>query len=229
MTDKVADGTRNKKKLAIGCGLGALALAILIPILISVIVAFGFHHIVFVYGQPVVALSQDEKHFDPLKEQEHVVHLAGPGTGFVAMTASGVRRDGTLDLTSTVVRSRATYEFFGQNINADAPLGVSQKTEKITIDAYPKGNRLTRVVGDTRYYSYEIGLRKEVSDFGPARPRPWPFPTCSFRTLWDHAVKNGTPESAVAQIDFKDGKYTFSVLETPYTYRFDQTCSPINQ
>lgn len=219
-------GALKNKKLAIGCGIAALILLVLTPVAVSFVIAKGFHTLVFVYGQPVVALSQDEKNFDPIKEKDHVLHLAGTGTGFVSLSASGVRRDGTQDLTSEIVKPRATYEFFGQALHGDAPLGVSRGTEQITINAYPKGNRLTKIVGVERFYSYEIGLRKEVFNGGPGRYRPWPFPTCSFRTLWDYAVKRGTPESAVAAITFRDGKYTFEIRETEYKFEFDQNCAP---
>jgi len=211
------------KKNLLKWGLSGAGCLITVGFPLALVFGFGLLYYFTGFRGQQALLSQDESRFDPILEKDNVLKLAGEGAEFLSFSATGVRSDGTIDLGSKVVPSTAFYQLRGPRENPNAPPGVEPRFEMITIGAWPKGNRLTQVVGHTKHYTFEWGLGKTTFNTGSNDPRI-PFPACSFRTLWAEAMKGGAPKNGVASISYDHRGYRFSIGGTTHNFDFDASC-----
>jgi hypothetical protein len=184
-----------------------------------------------------VEIAGDATRFDPVAGLDQAIALAGPGARLEGLRASGVRRDGTQDLTATYTPApHATYSLY-----RDAPppvpappLGAGGSADgrwyqSLIVQAYRPGQQrqVTSIGGG-------IGLRIRYTNRGldlaegavSGEPRSdLPAPACPFVRLWDDAIAQGAPADAVAQISYDDRGYRFNIPGL-FHRRYGMDCRP---
>lgn len=184
-----------------------------------------------------VAIDGDPARFDPVAGLDQVMSLAGPGARLELLRATGVRRDGTLDLTATY--SPAPYAAYELHRDAPAPKAAppvgaggspdGRWYQSLRVEASRPGKRrqVTQIGGGIaqRYWYVNQGLDLDAGDVsGKPGQRPVPPPACSFVRLWEIAIAQGAPKDAVAQIRYDARGYAFNIPGT-FSRRFDANCT----
>jgi hypothetical protein len=106
--------------------------------------------------------------------------------------------------------------------------GTGDNLQLITIRADRPGWNVVGRDGPDTYYDWSRGLTRLEPAVLPAVALPTTAPPrCSFKQLWDEAIKLGAPEDAVANIHLRLDAYTFTIEGTPHSYRFDKDCAPL--
>lgn len=188
-------------------------------------------------GPEMQAIQGDPSNFDPLVSLDQAQAFAGDGARIAAITAAGVRSDGTMDLNADYTPAPYTdYEFvilIDPPENAP-PVGAGgnsggQWYQPITISAFEPGQmrRFTQIGGDMNITSQYVneGMTREVGE-PTTNPfdLPIPAPRCLFTDLWDEAIQQGAPEDGIATIDYDEDGYTFNMVGV-MVLRFDMDCS----
>lgn len=181
-------------------------------------------------------IDGDPARFDPVAGLNQVMGLAGPGARLELLRASGVRRDGTIDLTAAW--SPAPYAAYELHRDAPAPktappLGAGGSADgrwyqSLRVEAAKPGRRrqVTRIGGGVAQRDWYVsrGLDIDVGDVsGKPGRRPVPPPACSFARLWDAAVAQGAPSDAVARVSYDAQGYFFNIPGI-FNRRFDTDC-----
>lgn len=221
------------------------AIALLIVLALSVLSPIWFGgrvgDMAISLGSPerqTVAVAGDPARFDPVAAYRQISALAGPGARLESLRATGVRRDGTMDLTATYDQPpHATYE-----LHREAPAPVPAPPvgaggsidgrwfQSLRVDAYRAGQerQVTRIgdgVGLTyRYINRGLDLDEGRVTGTPDKPAV-PPPACGFVRLWDEAIAQGAPAEAVAQITYDADGYRFNIPGV-FNRRYTMGCVP---
>ena len=183
------------------------------------------------------AVAGDASRFDPVAALDQVLALAGPGARLEQLSTSGVRSDGTLDLTATYTPApRASYTLHREvPAPADAPpLGAGGSRDgrwyqALRVDAYRPGQmrQVTKVGGGIgrRYRYVNRGLDLEVDDVTGEAGEAVPPPACRFDRIWRQAIADGAPADAVAQIGYDARGYSFNIPGV-FNRRYGPGCAP---
>ncbi len=185
-----------------------------------------------------VAVAGDQSRFDPVAAYAQVMAFAGPGARLESLRATGVRRDGTMDLTATYSPApHVTYELHREAPAPDPapPVGAGGSADgrwfqSLRVDAYRAGQerQVTRTgngVGLTyRYINRGLDLDEGSVSGAPDKPVA-PPPACSFARLWEDAVAQGAPADAVAQISYDMNGYRFNIPGV-FNRRYAMDCTP---
>lgn len=183
-----------------------------------------------------VIIDGDPAHFDPVAGLKQVMSVAGSGAHLERLRATGVRRDGTIDLTAAYSPApSAAYEL---HRNAPAPKiapppGAGGSADgrwyqSLRAEASKPGRRrqVTEIGGSVahRYWYVSRGLDFDAGDVsGEPGQTPAPPPACNFARLWDTAIAQGAPKDAVAQVRYDARGYTFNIPGI-FSRRFDMDC-----
>jgi hypothetical protein len=174
----------------------------------------------------------DPRNFDPVAALPGVTDYAGKNSHLVSIRAYYVRSDGTLDLNASNYNPYVEYKFY-RELDApppDAPpVGAGGTVngkwyEPVDITAYQPGQ--WRSVSGTVSYTYQNqGMERETSS--PTANLYDTFastPECSFKDLWDVALKHDAPKDAVAIIEYDANGYSFDISGASVNLDFDLAC-----
>lgn len=184
-------------------------------------------------------IAGDAARFDPVAGLGQALALAGPGARLERLDASGVRRDGTLDLTARYAPApRTAYQLHRPAAAPDPapPVGAGGSPDghwyqSVRVEAYRPGQRrqVTTTTGSNRvqyfYVNRGLDMAEGVVSGTPGGP-PLPPPACRFARLWDEAIAAGAPADAVAQIRYDAGGYAFNIPGI-FNRRYGRDCRPL--
>jgi hypothetical protein len=155
----------------------------------------------------------------------------------VKIRLSGVRSDGTLDLTATYTPApRADYSFQRKLSAPPAnapPIGAGGSAtgewyEPIEVGVYKPGQRrsVSRRGGSSSVSVQYVnrGMQREGKDPVATGQATIPAPSCKLSALWEQAIAKGAPSSAVAVIEYTKDGYAFSITGTSFRYAFGTDC-----
>ncbi|HET6643988.1 MAG TPA: hypothetical protein VFG65_00650 [Fimbriimonadales bacterium] len=220
----------------VGCGLiGCLA--------VFAICGYILYRAVAGAGGFIAALTGDRsetfalaspRRFDPLKQFEAIHRRVGQKARLVSIRATGVRPDGTMDLTANFTPApRATYEFFAITTKDAAkmpPVGAGRRphdvwAEQITADCYRPGtrSRITKISGNLRSSYYRVNQGVTIDRRDPAMIDPdtaAPDPTLTTEEMWKEALGKGANKDAVATIEYDSNGYSFTISGSGYVLRW---------
>jgi hypothetical protein len=177
----------------------------------------------------------DPSRFDPIASMDSIQAQVGDGAELIEMSSTFVKSDGTQDLTTDVYFARSDYEFVREVPPPDdaPPIGAggsaSGRWYQIThVDIHDPG-QWRQVTGSTSYSYLHKGMA--LDEFTPTgnKPDTIPPPTCPFSILWQHAIADGVPSDAVANIAYDNMEYEFYISDLGYRARFDATCQKIEE
>lgn len=219
---------RPEKTIKLGCLGPALLIAFIIAIT-GVPMALAFFGVEAFKTGRLTDLDHPER-FDPIKHLPIAKKMAGPNLQMTQLIAQSVRADGTVDLTASW-RPTVMFQYVAPNAAGDLPVGApgtGDNIQLITIRADRPGWNATGQIGPDTYYDWSRGLTRLEPMTMPAMIMPTTAPPkCSFKKLWDEAIKRGAPRDAVANIQFRTDAYAFTIEGTPHAYRFDKDCAPL--
>jgi hypothetical protein len=173
--------------------------------------------------------------FDPFGDYKEVVAGIGlPSARLVSIEASGVRPDGTMDLTAEYTPGpRASYEFIEpteEGKDKMPPVGAGRKPEDVwarvvTAEAYRPGQRshITKMGGsiNAEYYHTNQGVTvKFASPHAQTLPAALSAPSVSTQEMWKKALSLGAPKDAVAQVSYDAKGYGFWITGTEISLRW---------
>ncbi len=166
----------------------------------------------------------DPTRFDPMAGLDEVLAWGGPEARLERIYVSGVRRDGTLDLTADFSRAPSvTYELHRTVEAPDPapPVGAGGSADgrwfqSLRIEAIKPGKRrqTTRIGGGSaeRLWYVSRGLDRHAGDVtGAPSQAAIPLPTCDLANLWTLAIAQGAPPDAIARIRYDARGYTLAV------------------
>lgn len=177
--------------------------------------------------------------FDPVKSLPEIQDFAGKDSILISISASYVKPDGTMDLKAKYL-PQVTYIFYRPihevyKPESDLPAGIIEN-KIVTYDAetiivfirkpgysHPTVNGVETTERDTGMTKH---CTKEAKDV--YKDRTVKGPPLSFKQIWELAIKNDAPQDAVAFITYDISGYKFSILYTPYNFKFDLNGDLIN-
>ena len=173
--------------------------------------------------------------FDAFGDYKEVVAGMGmPSARLVSIEASGVRPDGTMDLTAEYTPGpRASYEFIEPTEEGKEkmpPIGAGRKPDdvwarKVTAEAYRPGqtSHITKRGGsiNAEYYHTNEGVTfKPDSPRAQAMPEALSAPKVTTQEMWKKALSLGAPKDAVAQVSYDAKGYGFWITGTKISLRW---------
>jgi hypothetical protein len=190
------------------------------------------------YSEPVVG---DAANFSPMDGLAQATRLAGEGAQFAEFDFTGVRSDGTMDLTDTSLNASAEYVFLRPVPQpADAPpVGSPGNTggpwfEPIRLRAYQPGQFRTRrtsgggVSTSIQYINQGMEMQIDEPTTSPFEEIA-PVPTCSLADLWAEAISDfDAPADGVANISYEEGQYEFR-MSTGVNITFTDGCKVLGR
>jgi hypothetical protein len=224
----------HKKASSAGC----FTIALLIGgiIVVSILVCGGipilFSSLVVERTAPVPG---DASNFDPIAHFDAIQQYGGENLKIVSINAWYVRSDGTLDLYADY-NPYVEVVFYRELAQppADAPpVGAGGSPddrwyEKVEVKLRRPGQLWTVTSGGNSYQYVNLGMEQDVSR--PTTHTPGEAtskPICSFKTLWDAALKQDAPTSAVATIRYNANGYEFSIRDTNIRLNFNWECQVV--
>jgi hypothetical protein len=179
----------------------------------------------------------DPQRYDPFDYYARVHDFAGTDADLVEIRLTGVRSDGTLDLTATYTPApRADYLFqrkLGQPPASAPPVGAGGSAsgdwyEPVEVEVYRPGQRrrVSRTGGSSSVsiqYTNR-GMEREIKAPEAAGEATVAAPPCKLTALWEEAIARGAPASAVAVIEYTADGYRFAISGTAFSYSFDTDC-----
>jgi hypothetical protein len=173
--------------------------------------------------------------FDPFGDLPEVVAGVGGSGRLVSIEASGVRPDGTMDLTAEYTPApRASYKFIEPTEEGKErmpPVGAGRKPDDVwaravTAEAYRPGQRshITKMGGNVNaeYWHTNEGVTVKFSSPGAqALPAGLGAPVLTTREMWEKALSLGAPRDAVARVSFDEEGYEFDITGTGFSLRWD--------
>lgn len=208
-----------------------IAVAVLLSFLVFVVLpAMGAAGLTRLWGEHGASAQRtrdvpgDPTRFDPIAALDEVLAWAGPNARLERIYVSGVRRDGTLDLTADFSPApSATYELH-REVEAPVPappVGAGGSTDgrwfqALRIEALEPGKRrqTTRIGGGSAERSWYVsrGLDLHEGDVaGTPTEAAIPLPVCTLASLWTLAIVQGAPADAVARIRYDARGYSFAI------------------
>jgi hypothetical protein len=247
---------RGRTGCLIGCGIGVL---VLVPLVLAFV--FAILPILGIVGGPGVlgplggllnAESMlkrefnielrdldgaDPQRYDPFGYYAQVHDFAGTDAALVKIRLTGVRSDGTLDLTATYTPApRADYLFqrkLSQPPASAPPIGAGGSAtgdwyEPVEVEVYRPGQRrrVSRTGGSSSVsiqYANR-GMEREIKTPVAKGEATIVAPACALTTLWEQAIAKGAPASAVAVIEYTAAGYHFTISGTSFNYNFGTDC-----
>ena len=172
----------------------------------------------------------DPTNYAAISAVADVVAFAGPGSTLESMVLSGVREDGTIDLTASYP-SHASYTLTAP---ASSPTGLpvggggftGPGHRRVTVDVRkPDVGRLERRSdgGERVYTDRGMNKREDSPEAGAVVARA--LPACTPQQLWQAARQRGAPAGAVASIAWDGAAYRFSIVGAAVTVLFDASCT----
>lgn len=206
-----------------------VVLLVIIPSCISVVdTGFGAET---TYDPP----GSDNTRYDPIAAVGEIQAQIGEGTELISLSSTYVKSDGTQDLVTDLYTAVSNYEFVREVPPPDnaPPIGAGGSTTgrwyQITqVDIYSPG-QWRQVTGSTNYTYLHKGMDLDNYDPTGTRPAIIPLPRCSFATLWEQALKDDVPESAVAFINYDSDGYEFYISDLGYRAEFDMECQYLGE
>lgn len=217
----------------------ARTMIVVVPIAVAVLLSFlvfealpamGAAGLMRLWGEHGASAQQtrdvpgDPTRFDPIAALDAVLAWAGPNAKLERIYVSGVRRDGTLDLTADFSPApSATYELHREVEAPDhaPPVGAGGSTDgrwfqPLRIEALKPGKRRqTTRIGDgsaERFWYVSRGLDLHEGDVtGAPSQAAIPLPTCNVASLWARAIAQGAPPEAVARIRYDARGYALAI------------------
>jgi hypothetical protein len=172
--------------------------------------------------------------FDPFASLSEVQKQVGPGAKLLSIEASGVRPDGTMDLTAQYTPGpRASYAFVEPTEEGKGrmpPVGAGRKPDDVwargvKAETYRPGqtSHITKRVGsiNAEYYHTNQGVTVDFdSPRAQALPDALPAPSVSTQEMWKKALSLGAPKDAVAQVSYDAKGYGFWITGTKIKLRW---------
>lgn len=172
----------------------------------------------------------DNTHFDPIAAADDIQAQIGESAELMGMSSTFVKSDGTQDLVTELYVATTNYEFVREVPTPDnaPPIGAGGSPDgkwyQVTdVDIFRPG-QWRQVTGSSEYTYLHKGMALDPYDPRGSKPDTIPMPRCSFATLWERALQDGVPESAVAMIDYDADGYDFSISDLGYYAEFDVDC-----
>jgi hypothetical protein len=173
--------------------------------------------------------------FDPFADLGEVTAGVGAKARLVSIEASGVRPDGTMDLSADYTPSpRATYEFIEPTEEGKErmpPVGAGRKPDDIwargvKAEAYRPGQRshITKMGGNVNaeYWHVNEGVTvKFETPRAQALPEALAAPSLSTREMWEKAISLGALRDAVARVSYDAEGYEFDIAGTGFSLRWE--------
>ena len=173
--------------------------------------------------------------FDPFGDFKEVVAGIGlPSARLVSIEASGVRPDGTMDLTAEYTPApRASYKFVEpteEDKERMPPVGAGRKPDDVwarvvTAEAYRPGqtSHIRKMGGNinAEYWHTNEGVTVDFSSPGAqALPDALAAPSLSTREMWEKALSLGAPRDAVARVSYDEKGYGLWITGTEISLRW---------
>jgi len=214
---------------------GAIVLVALGAVVAFFIYRFFSTMIGEVMNEETFELSRPSS-FDPFGDLKEVIAGVGrPSARLVSIEATGVRSDGTMDLTAKYQPApRASYEFIEETDEGKEkmpPVGAGRKPDDVwarvlKAEAYRPGQRsyVQKTGGNinAKYWHTNQGVTvKPDSPRAQALPSALPAPSLSTREMWEKALSMGAPKDAVATVSYDAKGYEFSITGTGLSLRWE--------
>lgn len=205
------------------------------PVLTTAMAESGFNDMMqafSVVAQESQPVPGDSSHFDPIASLPAVRDYAGDSDELlISIEAHGVRRDGTVDLT-TESASYVDYSFQRTFSTIATRAAESNPTStqdvllhrSMTIRLSKPGEQARKFNGSSSdtYTTEGMGLVGITMDAGAQVSLA--DPTCSFADLWDIAAQRDAPASSVATILYDEEGYHFSIDGMSIKLDFNNDC-----
>lgn len=244
---------RRRTGCLIGCGVAILAIVPLVAVFVfAILPILGIPSFLGPLGgllnaEPMLKREfnvemrelegTDPKRYDPFGYYAQVHDFAGTDAALVKIRLTGVRSDGTLDLTATYTPAPRAAYLFQRKLSAPPPsappIGAGGSAtgdwyEPIEVEVYRPGQRrrISRTGGSssvTIQYTNR-GMQRQIDDPVAKGEATVSAPTCALTALWEQAIANGAPASAVAAIEYTADGYYFAISGTAHTYNFGADC-----
>ncbi len=168
----------------------------------------------------------DAAKYDPIASYPQIVQFAGSNLKLLSVDMKDVKADGTLDLTADY--GAEVYYYFAHVLDNSptkaAPLGAGgnpggTEAEGITVHLGKPGMK-----NYSRDNYYDYGMSSLTLSASPLTQTIVDPPGCSLKQLWETAIKQDAPATAVAHIEYGSYGYTFSIDGTPLNLQFDPNC-----
>jgi hypothetical protein len=180
------------------------------------------------------APGEDNSRFDPIAAIPAIQTQIGESPELMSLRSTYVKSDGTQDLTTEIYNARTTYEFVREVPEPDnaPPIGAGGSADgkwyQVTgVDIFRPGQ--WRSVSGSENYTYQHkGMDLDNHDARGTKPETLAIPRCSFATLWQQAIQDGIPDSAVASISYDAEGYDFSISDLAYYAEFNQDCELVS-
>jgi|SRR5687768_3661860 len=213
--------------------IGGIGCVVLVGIVIFAFVRFFSAVIGEVMNEETFEVSKPSA-FDPFAGLGEVQPQVGAASRLVSIEASGVRPDGTMDLTAEYTPGpRASYEFIEpteEGKDKMPPVGAGRKPDDVwargvKAEAYRPGqtSHITKRGGsvNAEYYHTNDGVTvKFDSPRAQALPSALPSPSVSTKEMWEKALSLGAPKDAVAQVSYDAKGYGFWITGTKISLRW---------
>ncbi len=219
---------------------GCLGAVLFLGLVLAVLAAFGVFGLAKLWRGDGGSVDPpgDPRAFDPVGQYAAIAEYAGPGTALVRMQAEQVRPDGRLDLGADYRPAPRVNYAFVRSVPAPAnapPLGAGAPADgrwhqQVEVELSQPGTlRLVRSAGNnnvtvTRYVNRGME-RREQPPSGAAVEASVPPPACPLQRLWQAAIVQGVPATAVASIGYDRDGYDFDVRGTRWSLRFAHDCT----
>jgi len=175
----------------------------------------------------------DPENFDPISTYPAVQSYAGEGFVLTQMAAVGVRKDGTIDLTDKSFNPEVEYRFQREVAPPDdaPPVGAGGGGKwlmEVTVTVERPGKTWHETSNNYEGRRRTKGMMREEGTPRSGEPEQGlARPSCSFAQMWEHAIEQGAPAEAVAEIDYDERGYEWSIQGTDFEFEFDPSCALI--
>lgn len=221
--------TRTKIPILITIAVIAVVILVVIPSCVSAFdTGFGAET---TYDPP----GGDNTRYDPIAAVGQIQTQIGEGAELISLYSTYVKSDGTQDLTTDLYSAISNYEFVREVSAPDnaPPIGAGGSTtgrwyQVTQVDVYSPG-QWRRVTGSSDYTYLHKGMELDSYDPTGTEPTTIPLPRCSYAVLWEQALKDEVPDSAVASITYDASGYTFSISDLDYHAEFDRDCQYLGE
>lgn len=225
----MVDTAQKKPRRGLPAGL-ALVLLIALIVVVCVLPFFALSYVIGYFGEGTRPVPGSASAFDPIASFAEVSKYAGDNVKLKSMTAYYVRSDGTLDLNASY-RPYVDYEFY-QALSSpprDAPPvgagGSPNQKWYQEIQVKIQQPRTWHVTSNSSEYDYyDFGMSHDLRTPTSTAQASIPSPTCSFKNLWSTAMQNGAPTDAVAEIEYNENGYEFSINDINIRIKFSTDC-----
>jgi hypothetical protein len=171
----------------------------------------------------------DPAHFDAMASLPAVEAFAGAGARLVSLHETGLRADGTVDLTLERARSNVQYAFV-RDVPAPAnapPVGAGGSLdgkyhEDVDVDLGQARLYTVNQNGSTYQYRFR-GMQREATTGAGAASTATPPPHCDLATLWKGL---GAPPTAEAMVSYDASGWDLWVSGTELRTGYDADCHP---